>query len=122
MPAEKDPRQLRIARHHRVRRRVQGTADRPRLCVFRSLKYIYVQIVDDSRGSTLVAASSLEPELRKSAGKLPKTQWSKVVGGAIAQRALEKGITKVVFDRGGYQYHGRVKQLAEAAREGGLVF
>ena len=122
MPKEKNARKLRLARHIRVRRKVVGTAQRPRLCVFRSIKDIYVQVVDDSRGTTLVSASSREPEIKSSAAKLPKTEMSKLVGAAIAERARKLGTTTVVFDRGGYQYHGRVKALAEGAREGGLIF
>ena len=101
---------------------VSGTPERPRLCVFRSIKDIYAQIIDDVSGRTIAAASSLEPEIRSSVGKAPKADVSKAVGTAIAQRAVTKGATKVVFDRGGYLYHGRVKALAEAAREGGLIF
>lgn len=109
-------------RHERVRKHVSGTADRPRLNVFRSLKQIYVQIIDDNQGCTLVAASTQDPELREQLTGLNKTEQAKLVGKLAAQRALAKGITKVVFDRGGYLYHGRVKALAEASREGGLQF
>ena len=122
MPRDSDPRNLRIARHRRARRRVSGTSERPRLCVFRGLRHIYAQVIDDVGGYTIASASSLEPEIKASVGKVPKTELSKKVGAAIAQRALTKGATKVVFDRGGYKYHGRVKALADAAREGGLVF
>ena len=122
MPRDSDPRKLRLARHRRARRRVSGTPQRPRLCVFRGLRHIYAQLIDDVGGYTIASASSLEPEIKASVGKVPKTELSKKVGAAIAQRALTKGATKVVFDRGGYKYHGRVKALAEAAREGGLVF
>ena len=122
MPRDKDSRTLRLARHGRVRRKVSGTPQRPRLCVFRSLKGIYAQVIDDESGHTLASASSMEPEIRSSAGKVPKGELSKVVGAVIAQRTLAKGTTQVVFDRGGYKYHGRVKSLADAAREGGLVF
>ena len=122
MPRDRNSRKLRLARHHRVRRVVSGTPERPRLCVFRSIKDIYAQIIDDVSGRTIAAASSLEPEIRSSVGKAPKADVSKAVGTAIAQRAVTKGATKVVFDRGGYLYHGRVKALAEAAREGGLIF
>ncbi|WP_017872962.1 50S ribosomal protein L18 [Candidatus Caldatribacterium saccharofermentans] len=110
----------RIRRHRRVRKKVRGTADRPRLSVFRSLKHIYAQIINDEEGRTLVAASSLSPEIRGMQGT--KTDIARAVGRLIAQKALEKGITKVVFDRGGYKYHGRVKALAEGAREAGLLF
>jgi len=118
MPKDKDARRLRIVRHRRVRKKVTGNAEQPRLCVFRSLKAIYAQVIDDSRGCTLAAASSLEAA--KSAQ--PKIGASAVVGKMVAERALAQGITQVVFDRGGYKYHGRVKALAEAAREGGLKF
>lgn len=114
--------EARKRRHLRVRKRVSGTPERPRLSVYRSLKHIYAQVIDDTRGHTLVAASTLDPELR---GKLQKTgnvEAAREVGRLIARRALEKGITKVVFDRGGYRYHGRVAALAEGAREGGLQF
>ena len=122
MPKGKDSRKLRVARHRRVRRKVSGTPDRPRLCVFRSLNQIYAQVIDDVSGHTIASASSLEPAVKSSAGKLPRTELSKIVGSTIAQRALQKGAAQVVFDRGGYKYHGRVKALADAAREGGLVF
>ena len=122
MPRDKDSRKLRLARHRRVRKKLAGTPERPRLCVFRSLKGIYAQVIDDVHGHTIAYASSMEPEIKSSAGKSPKAEMSKLVGTAIAQRALEKGATKVVFDRAGYKYHGRVKSLADAAREGGLIF
>jgi len=114
--------EMRAKRQRRVRKKVQGTAERPRLNVFRSLTNIYAQIVDDDRGVTLVAASTLSPELK---GKLPNgknTQAAAAVGELIAQKALAAGIKKVVFDRAGYLYHGRVKALAEAARAAGLEF
>ena len=109
-------------RHQRVRKRVSGTAERPRLCVFRSLQHIYVQVVDDSLGHTLVAASTLDAAARPELAGKDKTDQAKVVGKLIAERAAEAGIKQVVFDRGGYLYHGRVKALADAAREGGLEF
>ena len=109
-------------RHQRVRERVIGTSQRPRFNVFRSLRHIYAQVIDDSRGHTLAAASTLDPELKDKVKGLAKTEQAKLVGGLLAQRALERGVKKVAFDRGGYQYHGRVKSLAEAAREGGLEF
>ncbi|QIA28036.1 50S ribosomal protein L18 [Thermaerobacter sp. PB12/4term] len=115
--------EARDRRHRRVRKKVLGTAERPRLNVFRSLKHIYAQVIDDEAGVTLVAASTVEPELREAVGGYGgNVEAAKVVGRAIAQRALARGITKVVFDRGGYKYHGRVKALAEAAREAGLDF
>lgn len=114
--------EARQRRHERVRKHVSGTAARPRLNVFRSLKQIYVQIIDDSLGHTLVAASTQDPELREQLKGLNKTEQAKLVGKLAAQRALAKGITAIVFDRGGYLYHGRVKALADASREGGLQF
>ncbi|EKP94864.1 ribosomal protein L18, bacterial type [Thermaerobacter subterraneus DSM 13965] len=115
--------EARDRRHRRVRKKVLGTAERPRLNVFRSLKHIYAQVIDDEAGVTLVAASTVEPELREAVGGYGgNVEAAKVVGRAIAQRALARGISKVVFDRGGYKYHGRVKALAEAAREAGLDF
>ncbi len=117
-----DRAQERTRIHRRIRRKTTGTAHRPRLCVFRSLAHIYAQVVDDLAGKTLVTASSLETEVcadRKKAGNIAS---AKLVGKAVAQRAKAKGIDGVVFDRGGYLYHGRVKALAEAAREGGLKF
>jgi len=109
-------------RHLRVRKRVVGTAERPRLNVFRSLKHIYAQIIDDERGHTLVAVSTLDPELRSQLLGLDKTAQAKAVGKALAERAQAKGIHTVVFDRAGYKYHGRVKALADGSREGGLEF
>jgi len=108
-------------RHLRIRRKIVGTPERPRLCVYKSLRHIYAQVIDDSRGHTLVAASTLEPEVREKV-KSADVEAACLVGKLIAQRALEKGIREVVFDRAGYPYHGKVKALAEAAREGGLVF
>ena len=107
-------------RHQRIRKRVQGTSERPRLCVFRSLSHIYAQVVDDSRGVTLASASTIEKDGRALSG--PKSARAKAVGLAIAERAKAAGVSAVVFDRGGYLYHGRVQQLAEGAREGGLDF
>jgi large subunit ribosomal protein L18 len=112
----------RLKRHHRVRGRVFGTADRPRLSVCRSLRHIRAQVIDDERGHTLVAASTLDPELREKLVGLSKTDMSKMVGQLVAERAHQRGVEKVVFDRGGYRYHGRVKALAEGARSGGLQF
>jgi large subunit ribosomal protein L18 len=122
MPKDSDARRLRQVRHIRLRRKVSGTPQRPRLCVFRSLNHIYAQVIDDVAGRTLASASSLEPEMRPSTDGVPKAEVSKLVGAAIARKAREAGATKVVFDRGGYTYHGRVKALADAAREGGLEF
>lgn len=109
-------------RHDRVRAKVNGTPQRPRLNVFRSNNHIYAHIIDDSIGHTLAAANSLEPSLREDAAKQTNVEQAKLVGKTLAQRAKDKGVSKVVFDRGGYLYHGRVKALAEAAREGGLDF
>lgn len=113
---------LRKRRHLRIRKRIRGTPERPRLSVFRSLRHIYAQIIDDTTGHTLVSASTLDPELRDKVKGLRKTEASRLVGQLVARRALERGIRKVVFDRGGYLYHGRVKALAEGAREEGLEF
>jgi len=110
----------RLRRHKRVRKTVSGTASRPRLCVYRSLKNIYAQIIDDDNGVTLVSASSLEGELKATYGG--NKDAAKAVGALIAKKAIEKGIDTVVFDRGGYIYHGRVLELAEGAREAGLKF
>ncbi len=122
MAKVKTPREARIRRHRRTRKKVFGTPERPRLAVFRSLKHIYAQVIDDTRGHTLAAASDLEPALRAQAQGKRKTDVAALVGEAVARRALEKGIAKVVFDRGGFKYHGRVKALAEAARQAGLQF
>lgn len=112
----------RIRRHVRIRKKVSGSAERPRLSVYRSLNHIYVQIIDDSRGNTLVAASTLDKDFNEEKGHKGNVSMAKKVGQLIAKRALEKGLKKVVFDRGGYVYHGRVKALAEGAREAGLEF
>lgn len=109
-------------RHLRVRKRVVGTPDQPRLNVYRSLAHIYAQIVDDVSGHTLVAASSLDPEIKKAMGRGDNAEAAKAVGKLVAERAKQKGIQEVVFDRGGHVYHGRIAALADGAREGGLVF
>ena len=116
------PREARHKRHARVRAKVVGTNSRPRLCVFRSLHHIYAQVTDDSQGHTLTSASTLEPEIKGQLNGKAKTAHAGVVGDVLAKRALSLGINQVVFDRGGYQYHGRVKALAEAARQAGLKF
>ena len=108
--------------HRRVRERVRGTAERPRLSVFRSLKHIYVQVIDDISGRTLASASSRDPQLRAQVAYGGNVAAAKAVGKVLAERARAAGVTQVVFDRGGYQYHGRVKALADAAREAGLKF
>ena len=109
-------------RHLRVRKRVHGTPERPRLNVFRSLSHIYAQVIDDEHGITLAAASSIDRELREQCKGLSKAEQARLVGSLIAKRAKAKGVTRVVFDRGGYKYHGRVKALADASREAGLEF
>lgn len=108
--------------HYRIRKHVNGTAERPRLVVFRSNKQIYVQVIDDQKGVTLVAAASNDKALAVECKGKPGIEVAALVGKAIAKRAIEKGISEVAFDRGGYLYHGRVKSLADAAREGGLKF
>ena len=117
---KEDRTQSRVRRHLRVRKKVSGTAERPRLCVYRSEKNIYAQIIDDVAQKTLVAASTIDKDFESNVGS--NKDAAKLVGETIAKRALEKGIKAVVFDRGGYIYHGRVQQLAEGAREAGLEF
>ena len=119
MVSRVDTNKKRIRRHKRVRAKIFGTASRPRLCVFRSLKNIYAQIIDDEKGATLASASTLGKEFEQYGGN---KEAAKLVGEAIAKAAIAKGITEVVFDRGGYIYHGRVQALAEGAREAGLKF
>jgi large subunit ribosomal protein L18 len=118
--ARKTNEEIREAVHKRIRRKIQGSQERPRLAVFRSVNHIYAQIIDDSNGVTLVAASSNEPDQRGRTGG--NVSEARDVGKLIAERAKAKGINRVVFDRGGYIYHGRVRSLAEAAREAGLEF
>ena len=118
----KTAREARVIRHRRIRKKLAGTADRPRLSVFRSLNQIYAQVVDDTRGHTLASASSLEPEAKGQRNGKNKTETAKLVGGLLAKRAREQGVAEVVFDRGGCKHHGRVRALADAAREGGLRF
>jgi large subunit ribosomal protein L18 len=117
---QKTARAARIRRHLRVRKKVSGTAERPRLAVFRSLSHIYAQVIDDVAGHTLAAASTLDKTLRAETGK--KSELAGKVGTLVGERARAAGVTKVVFDRGGFQYHGRVKSLADAARAAGLEF
>ncbi len=112
----------RIRRHKRVRSRISGTPERPRLNVFRSLAEIYAQVIDDQGGRTLASASTIDEKLRKEMDGMTKTEQARLVGKAIAERARALGIKQVVFDRGGYRFIGRVKALADAAREGGLEF
>jgi large subunit ribosomal protein L18 len=121
--SQESPREkARQKRHQRVRVRVSGTAQRPRLNVFRSLRNISAQVIDDTLGRTLASASSVEAELRAKAAGLSKVEQAKLVGQTLAERAKAAGVRCVVFDRGGYKYHGRVKALAESSREGGLDF
>ena len=117
--AQDSKNQIRLRIHKRIRRKVFGTQERPRLAVFRSLNHIYAQVIDDAQGNTLAAAASTEKDLRGKGGNL---EGAKLIGQKVAERAKTKGITRVVFDRGGYLYHGRVKALADAAREAGLEF
>lgn len=112
----------RLKRHTRVRGKISGTAERPRLCVYRSTSEIYVQVIDDVAGVTLAAASTLDKALAANAAKGTKTEAAKLIGAEVAKRAIAKGIKEVVFDRGGYLYTGRIAALAEGAREAGLVF
>lgn len=115
-------RELRLRRHRRVRKRVAGTAERPRLNVFRSSQHMYAQVIDDIRGHTLAAASTLDPELRGAVPSTASVEAARRVGELVARRSLARGVSTVVFDRGGYVFHGRVAALAEAAREAGLKF
>ena len=119
MITRRDSNQQRLKRHKRIRAKVSGTAQRPRLCVYRSLNNIYAQIIDDVNGVTLAAASTTEKGFDANGGN---KEAARAVGKTIAQRAIDKGISDVVFDRGGYLYHGRILELAEGAREGGLKF
>ncbi|MBF0409876.1 MAG: 50S ribosomal protein L18 [Candidatus Riflebacteria bacterium] len=114
--------EMRIRRHTRSRFYFSGTSQKPRLSVFRSIKHIYCQIIDDEKGATLACASSNEPAMREGKVNGGNKDGAKRIGSLIAQRALEKGISTVVFDKGGFQYHGRIKELADAARQGGLKF
>jgi large subunit ribosomal protein L18 len=116
------PRIARIRRHARVRAKVEGTTEMPRLSVFRSLSNIYVQVIDDTKGVTLASASTLDPEITEKLGDKNKKSQAEIVGQIVAKRAIEKGVQKVVFDRGGFKYIGRVQALADAARKAGLKF
>lgn len=114
---------MRVYRHQRVRKKVTGTAERPRLCVFRSLKHIYAQLIDDTAGVTLLTTSTLSSDVQeKVVSDMGKTDKSKLVGQVLGEKARERGIEAVTFDRGGYRYHGRIKALADGARESGLQF
>ena len=122
MFSKRDRNEIRKIRHERVRKKISGTPARPRLCVYRSNKHIYAQIIDDMAGNTLAAASTVEKDIMAQIAELDKKGAGQLVGKVIAERALEKGIKEVVFDRGGYIYTGRVAELAAGAREGGLDF
>ena len=122
MGATEPKRLARIKRRRRIRKRIKGTTGRPRLCVFRSAKHIYAQIIDDTQGLTLVSASSTEVEIRQKEKFENKVALATFIGKQVGQRAQEKGIKKVVFDRNGFLYHGRVKAVSEGARESGLEF
>jgi len=122
MDKAKEKRLARQRRHERVRERLQGTSERPRLCVFRSSRHTYAQVIDDIKSHTLISASTLDAEVQAAAQGKDKAGQAAVVGEVLAMRAQAAGIKQVVFDRGGYRYHGRVKSLAEAARKAGLEF
>jgi large subunit ribosomal protein L18 len=122
MDKAKEKKLARERRHARVRRRVHGTPERPRLTVFRSLKHIHAQVIDDTQGHTLVAASTLDAEVHGQLADKDKSAQAAIVGEVLARRALEAGVERIVFDRSGYKYHGRVKSLADAARKAGLEF
>tara|TARA_B100000686_G_C16391421_1_gene762619 strand:- start:154 stop:522 length:369 start_codon:yes stop_codon:yes gene_type:complete len=122
MPKEGTSRIRRIARHQRVRKNVNGSSERPRMSVYRSLNHTYAQVIDDKEGVTLVSASSLEMSVKNNLTDKSKKEIASLVGSLIAERAMDNGLKEVIFDRGGYKYHGRVKAVAEAARKGGLTF
>ena len=119
---KQDRNEIRRIRHERVRKKISGTPERPRLCVYRSLNHIYAQVIDDVAGNTLASASTLDPQLIDKLSEVDQKGASKLVGQLVAERAKAKGITSVVFDRGGYVYTGRVKEVADGARAGGLDF
>jgi len=120
--SKRDSKAIRKIRHVRVRHKVTGTTSRPRLCVFRSLNHVRAQLVDDSMGQTLVSMSTLDSQVRAKSNGMKKSNKAELVGTLLAEMALDKGIKHIVFDRGGYKYHGRIKALAEAARKAGLEF
>ena len=122
MVSKKSKAEIRVKKHNRMRNRISGTAERPRLCVFRSNNHMYAQIIDDVAGNTLVAASTLEKEVSAKLEKTNNVDAAAYVGTVVANRAIEKGIKEVIFDRGGFLYHGKIAALAEAAREAGLEF
>ena len=119
---KRDRNEVRVIRHARVRKKISGTPEMPRLCVYRSNKYIYAQVIDDTKGITLVQASSLDPALKGQLDEVDKSGEAKLVGKLVAERAKQAGVEKVVFDRGGYVYTGRAAALAAGAREAGLEF
>ena len=120
--AKKDRNAARIRRHKRVRKHISGTPERPRLCVYRSLTEIYAQVIDDEAGTTLVSASTIDKDLRSTMKDKTKIEQARLVGEAVAERAKDAGVTRVVFDRGGFKYIGRVQALADGARDKGLEF
>ena len=122
MISKKDKNQDRVIRHARVRKKISGTAERPRLCVYRSTNHIYAQVINDVEGHTLCSASTLSKDVAAQIANATKTDAAKIVGAAVAKKAIELGIKQVVFDRGGYLYTGRVQALADGAREAGLEF
>ena len=122
MISKKDKNQDRVIRHARVRKKISGTAERPRLCVYRSTNHIYAQVIDDVKGNTLCSASTLSKDVAAQLADATKTDAAKIVGATVAKKAMELGIKEVVFDRGGYLYTGRVQALADGAREAGLEF
>jgi len=122
MSREATTRQARIRRHARVRKRVSGTEQKPRLAVFRSLTHIYAQVIDDVAKTTIASCSDLEADVKKQVSGKKKSEAATIVGGLVAKRAKDKGVSRVVFDRGGYPFHGRIRALAQAARDGGLEF
>jgi large subunit ribosomal protein L18 len=122
MPINKTKEDARLKRKQRIRKRLAGTSERPRLSVYRSLNHIYAQAIDDVSGKTILSASSLDPEIKGKSTKTGNKDAAKLVGDLVAKKCKDKGIDKVVFDRSGYLYHGRIKALAEAARAGGLKF
>ena len=122
MFTKRDRNEIRVIRHERVRKKISGTPEMPRLCVYRSLNHIYVQVIDDTVGKTLVSCSTLDPQVKGQLEGLDKKGASKLVGKTVAERAMQAGIKQVVFDRGGYVYTGRVAEVAAGAREAGLDF
>ena len=122
MVSKESRQKVRVKKHMKIRNRFSGTAERPRLAVFRSNNHMYAQIIDDTVGNTLVSASTLEKEIKAELNKTNDIEAAAYIGKVIAKRAIDKGITEVVFDRGGFLYHGKIEALAEAAREAGLVF